>query len=72
MRTIFINSKKEEWVDDTISYEQLCLAIFHKPVKAATIQFSRGFHKEQGTLTDGKSIKVRNGMVFDIVLTINA
>ena len=52
MRKIFINSVKEEWVDDTISYQELCLAVFHKPIKAATIQYSRGFDKHQGIIKD--------------------
>lgn len=72
MRNIFINSKKEEWVDDIISYEQLCLAVFHKPTKSATIQYSRGFYKDQGTLIDGQIVKVKNGMVFDVTITNSA
>jgi len=72
MRQIFINTKKEEWVDDTFCYEQLCLAVFHKPIKAATIQYSRGFDKSQGTLVEGENVKVKNGMVFDVTITNNA
>lgn len=70
---IFVNAQKKEWESDSISYSQVVDLAFpppHKDTEMFTVQYSRGPNdNRQGTLVDGQSVEVKNGMAFDVTRT---
>jgi hypothetical protein len=73
MPEIFVNAKRKPWDQDTISYTQVVDLAYpppHTPTEIFTVQYSRGPKENpQGTLVDGQSVKIKNGMVFDVTRT---
>lgn len=71
---IYVNTRSETWQDKDISYEELlALAYPAEPVsdqETVTVRFSRGNGGNgAGSLTAGHSVKLKKGMVFDVVRT---
>jgi hypothetical protein len=72
--TIIVNTRPFEWGAKTITYEQVYdLAYPGQPLgdgDTATVEYSRGPHGNGGgSLTAGHSIRVKDGMVFDVYRT---
>lgn len=72
--TIFVNTRTFEWAEKEITYEQAyALAYPDQPLgegDTATIEYSRGPHGNGGgSLTAGRSVHVKDGMVFDVYRT---
>ncbi|WP_401001123.1 multiubiquitin domain-containing protein [Agromyces sp. GXQ0307] len=72
--TIVINARPQPWGENKISFEQLvALAYPNQPVtdrEDVTIRYSRGHDGHgAGTLTTGKDVAVKEGMVFDVFRT---
>jgi hypothetical protein len=72
--TIVVNTRPREWAERTISYEEVVeLAYPGQPVgdgEDVTVRFTRGHvEKREGSLTPGRSVKVKNKMVFDVYRT---
>ncbi len=71
---IIVNGREKRWDEKTISYEQL-VAIANLPLPGGpnpgfTITFHDGPRdKPDGTLTAGHSVKVVDGMVFNVTPT---
>ena len=73
---IFVNGSKKQWGEKEISFTQVVnLAYNNNPPNAPgemfTVVYSRGGDqkKPQGTLIDGESVKVKDGMRFDVTAT---
>jgi hypothetical protein len=70
---LFVNAKRKQWDQGTISYTQVVDLAFpppHTPTEIFTVQYSRGPKENpQGTLVDGQSVRVKSGMVFDVTRT---
>jgi hypothetical protein len=72
--TIIVNGRENVWTEDKISYEQL-VAIANLPLPGGpspgfTITYHDGPHdRPDGTLTAGHSVKVKDGMVFNVTPT---
>lgn len=72
--TIVVNTRPQPWPEKTISYEEVVeLAYPGQPVgdgEEMTVRFTRGHDdKHEGSLTPGRSVKVKNKMVFDVYRT---
>jgi hypothetical protein len=73
--TIIVDATPHEWVDKEISYEQVVnLAYAGNPPTGENILITVGFRrghgeKHDGDLEPGQSVKVKDGMVFDVTAT---
>ena len=72
--TIIVNGRKREVSTRTLSFDQI-VALAFSPVPVGltvlfTITYRRGpLENPEGTLTEGASVKVRKGMIFDVTET---
>lgn len=71
---IVVNGRRKEVDVRRISFEEVVALAFSTPPTGAevqfTIQYTRGpEHKPSGTLVEGQSVKVKNGMEFDVTPT---
>lgn len=73
--TIIINGRKKPWPkNDDISFEEVVALAFPNPPSGDgiqfTVQYTRGHgNKPAGTLVEGQSVKVKDGMEFDVTQT---
>ena len=73
--TIVVNAEEKAWHSKEISFEQVVnLAYDGKPPQGPNWTFTVGFrrgdeHSREGTLLPGKSVTVKNGMVFNVTAT---
>ena len=73
--TIIVNGRKREYPKgEDISFDQVVKLAFDNPPVGDgvqfTIQYTRGEgHKPAGTLLEGQSVKVKEGMEFDVTTT---
>ncbi len=73
--TIYVNTRPHEWdKKDDISFQEVVTLAFgtyvDDPRVIYTIKYFKGSdsHKE-GTLHRGESVKIKNGMIFDVTQT---
>jgi hypothetical protein len=72
--TLIVNLEEKSWDKKRISYEEVTLVAFGPPppgiVITYTVEFENGpLSNPEGSLTPGKSVKVREGMVFSVTET---
>jgi len=74
-KTIVVNTKEHPWDEKEISYSDV-VHLAHPDADFAqqhityTVTYRRGMgNKPEGTLVDGKSVKVKDGMIFDVTRT---
>lgn len=73
--TIIVNGKAKTVPKHAeLTFDQLVALAFDNPVTGDTvqytIQYTRGHeHKPKGTLLEGQSVKVKDGMEFDVTST---
>lgn len=66
--TIIVNTRAQRWSEKKISFEEVVeLAFPGQPYDPAgtTVEYSRG-HGADHALRPGKSVEVKEGMVFDV------
>ncbi|MGD1098110.1 MAG: multiubiquitin domain-containing protein [Bryobacteraceae bacterium] len=69
--TIIVNGRKKEVPTKTLSFDQL-VALAFNPVPVGpnvmfTITYRKGPHKNpEGTLTEGGTVRIKDGMIFDV------
>lgn len=66
--TIVVNTRPQPWSDTKITFEQVVeLAFPGQPYDLAgtTVEYSRG-HGRDHALRPGKSVEVKDGMIFDV------
>ena len=72
---LVVNAQKKPWTETTISYEQVTHLAFPEPAPAGviityTVEYERGPRRNrEGSLIVGKSVYVKNGMVFVVTET---
>lgn len=72
--TIIINGRKKEVSTKTLSFDQI-VALAFNPVPVGpnvmfTITYRKGPHQNpEGTLTEGATVKIKDGMIFDVTET---
>ena len=72
--TIIVNTLPKEWDEKEISYQQVIILAFGSyaddPRMVYTVEYFRGENeKHEGSLTKGESVKVKEGMVFNVTKT---
>jgi len=73
--TIIVNGRERSWAKNAeISYEEVVRLAFENPPMGDdvqhTVQYTRGEgHRPTGALVEGQSVKVKEGMVFDVTPT---
>lgn len=71
--TIYVNTIGHEWPKDDISYEQVvALALPTLPpgqTDGYTVLYQRAHGNKDGNLVAGQTVKVKEGMVFDVTAT---
>ena len=72
--TIVVNGQQKPWPAKEISFDEV-VKLAYDPVPEGpnvliTVAYRRGHdEKPQGTLTEGQSVHVKQGMVFDVTAT---
>jgi hypothetical protein len=71
---IIVNLREREWTKKKISFEELVAIAFPVPPPGQEIVYTITYHsgpppRPEGTLTTGESVKVRDGMVFNVKFT---
>ena len=70
--TIFVNTREKQWKEKEISFREVVGLAYENPVFNDEVKYTVGYSKgddkkPKGTLVDGgKSINVKDGMVFDV------
>ena len=73
--TIVVDGTQHPWSEKEISYEQVVdLAYDGNPPRGENVLITVGYHrghgdKPEGDLDPGESVKVKDGMVFDVTAT---
>ncbi|HKY09691.1 MAG TPA: multiubiquitin domain-containing protein, partial [Candidatus Binatia bacterium] len=72
--TIIVNGREKEWAKKKISFEEVVAIAFPVPPAGQCIVYTVTYHqgpphRPEGTLTEGDSVKVRDGMVFNVRFT---
>ncbi len=66
--TIIVNTKPREWEQKEITFEEVVELAFpgqdYDP-QGTTVEYSRG-HGPDKSLRPGESVRVKNGMIFDV------
>ncbi len=71
---IIVNTREKIWNKESISYEEVVILAFGSyssdPNTVYTVTYSKGQspHKE-GSLVKGDSVKVKDGMIFNVTQT---
>ena len=68
---IIVNAREKEWdKQEEISYQDVIKLAFGEYIENEnieyTVAYSRAHGNKNGTLTKGESVKVKEGMVFNI------
>lgn len=72
--TIIVNTLPKSWDEKEISYKQVIILAYgsysEDPKVSYTVEYFKGDkEKPEGSLTKGKSVKVKEGMVFNVTKT---
>jgi Multiubiquitin len=72
--TIIVNGGKKQVPGKEVSYEAIVNLAYDNnpptgPNVVITVTYSRGEDDKQGTLLPGKTVKIKNGMVFNAKAT---
>lgn len=72
--TIIVNTREKQWEKENISYEEVVLLAFGSYSDderiTYTVTYTRGDDsKPDGSLIKGQSVKVKNGMIFNVTET---
>jgi hypothetical protein len=74
--TIYVNTRATTWNDHKISYDQVVKIAFPTPPGTNityTVVYRKGDDsKRDGTLTQGKDVPVKDGMIFDVTATVES
>ena len=72
--TIIVNGREKTVVGKTLTFDQLVQLAFENPPTGQficfTITYRRGHgNKPEGILTEGESVRVKEGMIFNVTAT---
>lgn len=72
--TIVVNAREKVWTEKEISFAQVVGLAFPNPPPGENIVYTVTYrkgegHKPEGTLTDGESVRVKDGMIFNVTAT---
>jgi hypothetical protein len=71
--TLIVNSRKERWTDELISFDEVVKLAFptdQSPNTIYTVTYNRGPKENpEGSMVQGVSVKVKSGMSFYVTPT---
>jgi hypothetical protein len=71
--TIYVNTKPHTVAKDEISYEEVTKLAFPStvlgPDEGFSVMYQRAHGNHDGSLVPGQSVKVKEGMIFDVTPT---
>lgn len=71
--TIIVNGREKQVAKDDISFAEVVALAFDTPPSndtLYTVTYKRGHgNKPEGTLVEGQSVKVKEGMIFNVTAT---
>jgi hypothetical protein len=72
--TIIVNGRKKEVLTKTLSFDQVVAMAFNPVPVGPNVQFSVTYRKgprknPEGTLTEGETVRIKDGMIFDVTET---
>lgn len=72
--TIIVNTREKTWNEKKISYEEIVVLAFGSysddPNIVYTVNFTKGDEsKHEGSLVKGESVRVKDGMIFNVTQT---
>lgn len=72
--TIIVNGREKTVKAKELTFDQLVALAFDNPPTGDNIVFTITYrrgpgHKPEGTLVDGQSVKIKDGMVFNVTAT---
>lgn len=71
--TIIVNTRPKIWKEKRISYEEVVILAFgsysEDPNIVYTVTYSKGEDRHEGSLVKGESVKVKDGMIFNVTQT---
>ncbi len=73
--TIIVNGREHEVEKSDITYAEVVALAFENPPNDTTIfvvTYRRGHGNKEGTLVEGGSVKVKDGMIFNVTATNRA
>lgn len=70
---VYINGQEFSFVADTLSYEEVIEIVFgDKELQPSVVYKGSAQKSPDGILEPGKSVKIKNGTKFTVILTGNA
>ncbi|MEV7398624.1 multiubiquitin domain-containing protein [Aeromicrobium sp. NPDC092404] len=74
VETIVVNGRPQNWAEKEITFDQLVALAYPNPPQGGNIEYTISYrrahgNKPQGTLKAGESVKVNDGMIFDVTAT---
>lgn len=74
VETFVVNGRPREWHENEISFEQVVALAYPNPPEGGNIEYTVSYrrahgNKPEGTLKAGESVKVKDGMLFDVTAT---
>lgn len=71
--TIIVNGREKKFIGKEISFRQVVELAFNTYEEneniVYTVTYSKGEDKKEGTMTIGTSVKVKDGMIFNVTRT---
>lgn len=71
--TIFVNGREKTVSQRELTFDELVVLAFGPPnsdTSVYTVTYQKGpDHKEKGSLVQGESVKLKSGMIFNVVRT---
>ena len=71
--TIIVNAREKHVATKKLSFEAIAALAFPSPPPGQdmiyTVAYRNGIHDQKGTLTPGHSVRIKNGMIFDVTAT---
>jgi len=70
--TIIVNAREKRVDKKKLSFEAIVALAFPESPPGDiiyTVAYRNGVHGQQGTMTAGHSVRIRNGMIFDVTAT---
>lgn len=69
--TIIVNGRKKEVSKGNLSFSEVVAlsGLPNDPNTIFTVTYRRGEGNKEGTLVEGESVKVKEGMIFDVTPT---
>lgn len=68
--TIIVNAREKKWDKKEISYKEVIELAFGEYIEneniVYTVAYSKAHGDKNGTLTKGESLKVKDGMIFNV------